>query len=112
TALLPLAGAAGLHVAKSLQSKPEIPPPPNTNEAAEEELIDPESTAPDKNTSVGELADKAGKDEDGTETIEFDNVKTDLPKGSASASKLKKLKSLKVPNFERFRLGFVLAGLA
>src|SRR5947209_6825023 len=27
-ALLPLAGAAGLHVAKSLQSKPEIPAPP------------------------------------------------------------------------------------
>src|SRR5438105_15331795 len=28
TALLPLAGAAGLHVAKNLQSKPEIPPSP------------------------------------------------------------------------------------
>src|SRR3954462_894172 len=38
-ALLPLAGAAGLHVAKNLQSKPIIPPSPL---AAEELALPPE----------------------------------------------------------------------
>src|ERR1700732_4612877 len=34
--LLPLAGAAGVHVAKTLSSKPEIPSAPQTDDATEE----------------------------------------------------------------------------
>src|SRR3989344_8383697 len=40
--LLPLAGAVGLHAAKTLQSKPEIPPPPDVSDK-KEALVDAES---------------------------------------------------------------------
>lgn len=112
TALLPLAGAAGIHVAKSLQSKPVIPPLPDHMGDAAEEPIDlgDDSAAIDKRTPVGELASKASEPEE-TETVEFDNLKVDDEPVTSVPKKPKKLKHLKVPNFERFRNGFVLAGL-
>lgn len=113
--LLPLAGVAGLHVAKTLQSKPVIPPPPQQpgEEAAEaEETIgeEPSEDDPqlDKAASIGVLAAAAAAKGDDTETIELDNA----PAAGKAAAKPKRLKHLKVPNFERFRTGFFLAGLA
>src|SRR5438132_10479250 len=47
--LLPLAGAAGVHVAKTLTSKPEIPhaplPPDDSEEAVQEDGTEPEPDA-------------------------------------------------------------------
>lgn len=108
--LLPLAGAAGIHVARSLQSKPEIPPMPSTGEDDEESMSD-EGAQIDKKASVGSLAAAAAMDNDDTETIEFDNIKTDVESSDVKSKKSKINKKLKVPNFEKFRLGFVLAGL-
>ncbi len=112
TALLPLAGAAGLHVAKSLQSKPEIPPPPG-HVSDETETIDdsaPEDKTLDRSASIGALA--AAANDDDTEVIEFDNEAVDkLPADMTKPKKIKKLKHLKVPNFDRFRLSFVLGGV-
>src|SRR6185295_7500901 len=45
--ILPLAGAVGLHTAKTLQSKPAIPPPPDMSKA-EEPLIEDEEIENDE----------------------------------------------------------------
>jgi len=109
--LTPLAGAVGVHVAKTLQSKPAIPAAPAAQpdtpvaaDAAEiEELTD---TPLDTSASVGELADQAEE-----ETIEVDN---DDPV-AAAPGKLPFNRKLKVPDFNRFRtrlfigVGIVLA---
>ncbi len=117
TALLPLAGAAGIHVAKSLQSKPVIPPLPesmtDSSEAEEIDLGDDAQTL-DKTAAVGALAAASivANDDDETETVEFDNLKVDDEPVKTDGKKPKKKRHLKVPNFDRFRIGFVLAGLA
>ncbi len=111
--LLPLAGVAGLHVAKSLQSKPVIPPLPAVLNEEDAEAAVPANDEPllDKTATIGALAAASAIDDDGTETIELDNMDIDPSPAAAITSKAKKLKRLKVPNFERFRLGFFLAGL-
>jgi hypothetical protein len=110
--LMPLAGAAGLHVAKSPQSKPAIPPPPQQLGDETENLEDKDLTPSiDKTATIGALAAASAADDE-TETIELDNIDSTLPgAGGLSALKQKKLKHLKVPNFEKFRLVFFLAGL-
>lgn len=122
-ALLPLAGAVGIHIAKDLQSVPEIPPSPL--EATEPDEAKPESTEPaiestdeadinpedaakkiDYKKSIGELAAAHGLEDD---AIELNEPEEELPK-AAKVSKQPKAgvaamsKKLKVPNFERFRL--------
>jgi hypothetical protein len=110
--LLPLAGAAGLHVAKSLQSKPAIPPAPHDMSDEAEAVVEPGSEPViDPSASVGALAAAAEKSGDETETIELDNSEPEVAAGTSLAARAKKLKHLKVPNFEKFRLGFFLAGL-
>ena len=52
--LLPLAGAVGLHVAKSLQSKPEIPPSPDMDAATED--VDDVVDAPEGDELTAETA--------------------------------------------------------
>lgn len=111
--LLPLAGAAGVHVAKTLNSKPEIPLAPDA--APEEEAIAEtgEVLDPDPTKTVGELA---GPPSDDVETVELDD--DELPPEPADTAKKpktfeppkngKKNKKLKVPNFERFRLLIIL----
>lgn len=110
--LLPLAGVAGVHVAKSLQTKPYIPSPPaHPGEDTElaESLSEDEADL-DKSASVGALAAAAiASDDDEPETIELDNV--DMSDAAPAEKAASKLKHLKVPNFERFRSGFFLAGL-
>lgn len=111
--LMPLAGAAGLHVAKSLQSKPEIPSSPDSIRETEIEDLDDMSSRLDKSESIGSLADASEADDD--DVIEFDNIKTDDIDNIENNSKLKKPKKnrkLKVPNFDKFRVGMVVAILA
>lgn len=112
--LLPLAGVAGLYVAKSPQSKPAIPPLPSypgESETSSDVISDAEPEL-DRAATIGALAAAATKDGD-DETIELDSAAMDMPADTTEESikKPKKLKHLKVPNFERFRVGIFLAGL-
>lgn len=115
--LLPLAGASGIHVAKSLTSKPEIPVAPSLDDEADEPAIE---EAPDEEPEldaaapVGALAGTAATADD-VETVVLDDE--DLPPEAAAPSaakkdfKPKKDKKLAVPNFERFRLLLALGAL-
>lgn len=127
--LLPLAGAAGVHVAKTLTSKPEIPAGPVNSD--EDEEVDEDATEeledepePDPKAPVGELAGaaltgaaiaKVAKDDE-VETLDLDNsdVATDAASSPAkkAAATPKKDKKLKVPDFDRFRLLLIAGGLA
>lgn len=107
-ALLPLAGAAGLHVAKNLQSAPVIPDSPESAEKVmdhpEEADLDTEPDAKDAkldyHRAVGELAAAHAIDE----AIDLDEGGDETTKSTASKkSETPKDKKLKVPNFDRFR---------
>jgi hypothetical protein len=128
--LLPLAGVAGVHVAKTLTSKPEIPLAPKGLDDAEETVQEDgeaiEEPPLDTNKTLGELAG-AGAAADGVETLTLDD---DLPPEEADAAKpgapgpktfeppskgkaaaaAKKNKKLHIPNFERFRLLLIIGG--
>ena len=124
SALSPLAGAAGLHVAKSLASKPHIPPSPipihegpqqlvpSAAEVAQdlEEEIDATNAKIDYGRSIGELA--AGREVEEPETIPLNDDDAAEDKAASVAvpakAKVPKDKKLKVPNFDKFR---VLLGL-
>lgn len=123
--LLPLAGVAGVHVAKTLSSKPEIPLAPNAPDDGEETIQEDGEevdTLPDRSKTIGQLASAgaAGAAADGVETLTLDD---DLPPEVADAvkpgagsktfepPKPKKNKKLRIPNFERFRLLLILGGL-
>lgn len=131
--LLPLAGTIGLYVAKSMQSKPEIPAVPGSLQHPEDdEALDepwPAATVAsrvaerdpqlDKNRSVGDYARSAAtgpltpaaNDED---TIELDNSAENemlTPAQAAKKAKDKKSKKFNIPNFNKFRL-LVIAGVA
>lgn len=102
--LLPLAGASGLHVAKNLSSKPEVPPAPGANAAEDELEADMEAGDGEvsKQAAVGALAGAAATD--GT----IDMEKEGPAPAAKSAKKAKKAgghggKIAKIPNFERFR---------
>jgi hypothetical protein len=132
SSLLPLAGSVGLFVAKTLSSKPEIPQAPLANgsivEAGEDDPISMADEEPDVDLQalaaapIGVLAGEEIKnkalDPSDVETIELDN--TPVPEEAAGAvadekiskKKPKKDKSLKVPNFERFRKWGIIGLLA
>lgn len=112
--VLPVAGAVGLHVAKTLQSKPVIPAAPKKEaddfaiEDQEEPSSESEDGEIDSSKSIGELAGVgagvavAPKEE----TIDLDDEPDDESAGSSKKSKKKKKKQnkkLAVPNFEKFR---------
>lgn len=112
--LMPLAGAANVLVAKTLNSKPEIPVPPQPDDGREEMVneddSEPEFTADNAgDRPVGELAGFGpALPADGVETVELDDIE-DLPEEPTNAkdfgtAKPKKDKKLAVPNFERFRM--------
>lgn len=118
-ALLPLAGAAGIHVAKNLQSTPEIPPSPLEAAAiegpaatvlegdGEDEELDKQPKKIDYNRSIGELA--AAHEMEEPEVIALDDdgdlPEPDAPKSTApTRAKAIMPKAPKVPNFDRFRL--------
>lgn len=116
-ALLPLAGAAGLHVAKNLQSKPEVPPSPVDTGPEKPSVpqdpdaeVDADDAKLDYHRSIGVLA--AGVALDEPETIPLEDADEEEKEADAKPKKAKRDKKLKVPNFERFRLGLVLAAVA
>lgn len=106
--LLPLAGAVGLHVAATAQSKPTIPHKPiaihdETESVDEPPLDDTFDSQANAAKAIGVLAGAEALDE----TIQLDNEETPEapPAGKAKAAKPKKGKNkkLKVPNFNSFR---------
>ncbi len=104
--VLPLAGVVGLHVAKTLQSKPEIPTVPNAENDMIEEVNESDADVNiDPTKPVGVLA---GITPDEEETIEVDNSDKPLAE-AAAATKTAKNKKLKIPNFEKFRTRLFLA---
>jgi hypothetical protein len=129
--LLPLAGAVGLHVARTLQSKPVIPPRPDRGDGEDvpevnespgrhdgpddEDEPTPEATAALAAASAAEAARPVPDlpvADDADETIELD---ADEPVATAAAKPKKKKihgTTLKVPNFERFRKRLIFGGLA
>ena len=134
--LLPLAGTVGLYVAKSLQSKPEVPMVPGMmRDFEDEEEIDgpiaaasagagaaaAKEEALDKSRSVGDYARSAAtgpltpaiNDED---TIELDNSAENemlTPAEAAQKAKDKKGgKKFSIPNFDKFRLWIILGAAA
>lgn len=106
SALMPLAGAVGLHVARTLQSKPAVPPPPSIGQIIEGSEGDNSDKVLDKNTSVGELSGLAE-----AEAIEIDNSINEAVGDNASSKDSKNIKQSKnnsskkpkIPNFEKFR---------
>lgn len=109
--LMPLAGAAMIHVAKTPSSKPEIPAGPDMEESNEPIEADALSDE-DINKPVGELAKgSAAADEMETLTIPIKNADDDehLPPKKKDF-KPKKDKKLAVPDFDKFRLYLLIGG--
>lgn len=111
--LAPIAGAVGLHVASTLQSKPAIPPPPvdptHSEPVGEVNMADGQNLDPNK--PVGELAGLPPAEE---ETINVDDEPTPDEKAAEGAAPAKKSsKGFKIPNFNKFRMRLILgiAGL-
>jgi hypothetical protein len=122
-ALLPLAGAAGLHVAKNLQTVPEVPEAPlgavpSKAEAAPAEDIaevpeGDEEDMPQKfdyDRPVGALAAKY--ESENPETIDLDDEAQDKPAKAGAAAATKAKNKVSVPNFARFRMMLGFGGLA
>lgn len=111
--LLPLAGSVGIYVAKSLQSKPEIPvvSKEQTREDVEETVDMSDADAKlDPSRPIGEYSGAMGANPKDSEddAIELDDVPA-----AAVASKKPKLKSrggkrFNIPDFNKFRLWIVL----
>lgn len=126
--LLPLAGATGFYVAPNLNSKPEIPPPPDTKKVDDEELeaeLEPDKgaapvAAAAAGAAVGTAAAK--KRNQDSDTIDMQDAPAAAPAAKA-ASKAKPAKAAKggkqpkIPNFDKFRkkifiiVGAVLAAI-
>lgn len=100
--ILPLAGAAGIHVARTTESKPYIPDAPKTTpKTTSDNEVDPRQP-------VGDLAEKAKEDQD---TIDIGDL-PDLSLDEEGTEKPKKKRSgIKVPNFNKFRLWLILGGV-
>lgn len=120
SSLLPLAGNVGLHVAPSLQSKPEIPTAPNLSDTPvsvdESEATEVDPVA-DKARPVGELSSASAVVPSGEESIEIDNDEETDQEDAGDTSKKpndknKSDKKLSVPNFNKFRTRLLLAGAA
>lgn len=109
--LMPLAGSVGIHVAKSLNSKPEIPDPPlKVRDGTEPEEDEAEDIVIDPTKPVGELAAQAApqNDDDDAGPIELDNGDKKADKTAAKATKAKKFK---IPDFNKFRLILILSAV-
>jgi hypothetical protein len=115
--IMPLAGAVGLHVASTLQSKPAIPDAPVRSDSPvsidEIEVGEPEETPTPARAAGGLAAAAALKPmDDAEETIELDDEPA-VPKKAAAGGAVKSFnKKLKVPDFNKFRNKLLLgAGL-
>jgi hypothetical protein len=126
--LMPLAGLAGVHVATTLQSKPEIPlasTEHGDDDEEDEELTANDDFDPAENakapvgalagTAISGIGVAAPVDED---VIELDNTAKravvspiDNKNSKAAAKKPAKDRKLKIPNFFSFRKRLILGGL-
>ncbi len=108
--LMPLAGAVGLYVAPTPQSKPEIPAPaePAGKDDIDDALVeepDEEYTADNAgNRPVGELAGKSTAGAAAAETVALDDEDEAATEAHAKHKKPGKNRHLTVPNFNKFRL--------
>jgi len=128
--LLPLAGSIGLHVANTLQSKPEIPTAPSVDDTElpeDEEALMLDDSAEDVEYTADNAGDRpvgelAGKTAAGAGLVITSGVDTeDVPTAAATpaapaapaakAATPKPNKKLRVPNFGKFRTRLALAGL-
>jgi hypothetical protein len=104
--LLPLAGSVGVHVARNLNSKPEIPDAPaavSPKVESIDEIDDTNETVVDKSAPVGRLAGDAVDDSE--ETIELDDEDADAgPVAQDGKPKKVKKGKFKIPDFNKFRL--------
>lgn len=119
--LMPLAGAVGLHVANTLQSKPVVPSAPsmgsdNPVSVDEIEVGEAEAVAPLPRTPGTTGVPKPVDEE---ETIEIDDEPEPKSAGkktaaaAAGAAGIKKFnKKLKVPDFNKFRVKLIAGGAA
>lgn len=99
--LLPLAGIVGLHVAKTLQSKPAIPAAPASNDTP---VAVDDSDVLEAATAATAIAAVATLKPDDEETIEVDNDALEAASAATGKEPKKSLnKKLKVPNFDSFR---------
>ncbi len=105
--LLPIAGAAGMLVSKTLQSKPVVPESPalkQTSVIVENEVVDEPDMALDPRAPIGQLAGHVATEE----TIDLDNdepvIDNDAVTKIEKDNKKSINKKLKIPNFDRFRV--------
>lgn len=131
--LLPLAANVGLYVAKTLQSKPEIPDAPRTDALptdAEEAISmddapklagNPITSSLNNQSPIGDLAKGSLPPTALDESIDLDNTTPAAKPGVVPAAaggfggkvpKGKRNKKLAVPNFDKFRLWLILGGVA
>jgi hypothetical protein len=114
--LMPLAGAVGVHVASTLQSKPVIPEAPKQSDMPvsvdEIEVGEAEESRPPA-TNRATIAPLPVPIDDDEETIEVGDEPTKPSKKAAAAGGAKSFnKKLKVPDFNKFRNKLILgAGL-
>lgn len=105
--VLPLAGAAGVHVARTTESKPYIPDAPTSLKPAE--LSDEDGVDP--STSVGELSKQQREPDDTIDLGDLPDLQLDEDGADKAKAKPKKKKGVKIPNFNKFRLWLILGGV-
>lgn len=98
TGVLPLAGAVGLHVARTPQSKPIVPPAPSTIETPLQISESVEDEPIDKSVPIGVLAGLPNEED---ETIQINN--NDKPDLIPPVMDKKASKKLRIPSFDKFR---------
>lgn len=110
--VVPLAGIAGLHVAKTLQSKPAIPitavadaDPIMVDSDVEARTVAKPDPVLDPKAPIGALA---GDDD----TIEVGDTQAATPVGDDKDAAKKKNRKLVVPNFDKFRIKLIIGGVA
>jgi len=114
--LMPLAGAVGLHVAATPQSKPEVPSTAEPLREDDEEVAEEEYTADNAgDRPIGELAKTSGHVIPGAlapETVSLDDEEDTADDEGDEAPRPKRNRALHVPNFSKFRLRLFLGGFA
>lgn len=120
--LLPLAGSVGLYVAKSLQSRPEVPPTHLTGDDAEdhEETVQMAQEEPtlDASKPVAEHAQGVPPsiaspfDAEDDKPIELDNTAPLPTSPDAKKTKNKGNKKFSIPDFNKFRLWAIIGVIA
>jgi hypothetical protein len=104
-ALMPIAAAIGMYVAKGLQSKPAVPPALAAEPETDDAVVPDEEPQLDPNAPIGELAG----DTDDTITLDNSMPESDAIEEAAKKDTPKKDKKLAVPNFEKFRVKLFLS---